>query len=246
MKALLDRLSDSARPLRVALAAMTAISLAAFTGCGTSQPEIEAAQATDGQSVEHAMRIADDHADPHAHHAHVEAGEHTGHSIYNLESSWWDQHGETRTLGSLGGRVQVMAMVYTHCAYTCPQILMDMKRMEAQLAETLPGGVGFVLVSIDPERDDVERLSYFAESTRLDPARWTLLGGSDGDVLELATLLGIKYRRDSEVDFSHSNSMLVLNPAGEIVFRQDGLGEDLGPMIAAIRAAATTAPRTGV
>lgn len=214
------------------LASLGALSLlAALAACGGSGAEPLPAESA-GPSSGAAHPEMDAHAH-HAHHTGLAAGEHTDLSIYNLDSSWWDQHGELRPLDSLGGRVQVVSMVYTHCAYTCPRILMDLKQVEAQTDQD----VGFVLVSIDPERDTPDRLGYFAESTHLGADRWTLLGGEDDAVLELATLLGIKYRRDSDTDFSHSNSMLVLDRNGEIVFRQDGLGEDLSQMIAAIQAA---------
>lgn len=164
------------------------------------------------------------------------ASELSGHSIYHLESRWWDQAGDTRHLASLGGRVQVVAMVYTHCAHTCPRILMEMKRIEAALDDAGREGFGFVLVSVDPERDAPGRLHAFAQSTRLEADRWTLMSGSDDAVLELATMLGIRVRRESATDFSHSNAMLVLDSGGEIVHRQDRLGADLRPMIEAVLA----------
>jgi protein SCO1 len=216
-----------------------ALILLAAAGCGAA-PGDAAGHIPGAAGADHPGSAADPHATGHAHPAPLAAAEHSDLSIYHLESEWWDQHGEHRRLGSLAGRVQVVSMVYTHCAYTCPRILAEMKRIESETAGAGPG-VGFVLVSIDPERDTPGRLAHFAGSTRLDPDRWTLLGGDDGDVLELSMLLGIRYRREGESEFSHSNTMLVLDPAGEIVFRQPGLGEDLGPLLRAVRAAAPAA-----
>jgi protein SCO1 len=211
-----------------ALAMLLSVPVAGCGGNGGEAPNVR--QVVAGTAPDHS------HA-AHAHGDHLPAGAHSGFSVYHLESTWWDQHGEQRTLASLAGRVQVVAMVYTHCSYTCPRIMMDMKRIEAQIAETHPEGVGFVLISIDPERDDPARLAHFAESTRLDPDRWTLLSAPDGDILELATVLGIRYRREGPADFAHSNSILVLNEGGEVIFRQDGLGENPAPMLAAMRTA---------
>jgi protein SCO1/2 len=175
-------------------------------------------------------------SDGHLRHA-AEApapGEPSGGSVYNLESKWRDPLGRERTLGSLAGRVQVVSMVYTYCGRTCPQVLLDMKRIEGAAG----GGVGFVLVSIDPERDTPDRLRTFAEGARLDPARWTLLSGADGDILELAALLGVKYRRESATELSHSNVLVVLDRRGEIVHRQLGLGgEGVDRTAEAVRAA---------
>ncbi|MBA2670041.1 MAG: SCO family protein [Gemmatimonadetes bacterium] len=219
------------RDFRFIVCALSMMAILPVLGCGGTGSEAPPAR----QNI---VGTTPDHS--HAGHAHrdeLQAGEHSDYSIYHLGSTWWDQHGEQRSLASLAGRVQVVAMVYTHCSYTCPRILMDMKRIEAQIGETDPDGVGFVLISIDPERDDPERLAYFAQSTRLDPARWTLLSGPDSDILELATVLGIQYRREGVVDFAHSNSILILDEEGEIIFRQDGLGQDPGPIMAAMRTA---------
>jgi protein SCO1 len=211
------------------------LGLLAAAGCGpTSEP---APASHEHPAKAHTHERHGTHAG-HEHHANglaTEVGVLTDHSIYHLESEWWNQHGEVQPLEGLAGRVQVISMAYTHCSYACPRILMDMKRIEGQLGD--PERLGFVLVSIDPERDTPDRLRDFAESTRLGAEAWTLLGGSDGDILELATLLGIRFRAEGEGEFAHSNTILVLNPSGEIVYRQLGLGEDLTPMLDAIRKA---------
>lgn len=227
--------STGGRRARRVLPLLAGLALAALAGCDTARGEPPAPPAAPHAAAH----------DTHVHHAArpaagdlaLQAGELSDYSIYHLDAEWWDQHGGRRTLATLAGRVQVVSMVYTHCAHTCPRILTEMKRLEAELAGTPGVGAGFVLVSLDPERDTPDRLASFARATHLDPARWTLLGGAEDDVLELATLLGIKYRRESATDFSHSNALLVLDAAGEIVFRQLGLGQDPAPLLAAIRAA---------
>jgi len=161
-------------------------------------------------------------------------------SVYELDTPWKDQDGQTRTLESLEGKVRVLAMVYTHCTHTCPQIIIDFKQLEARLTPAERADAGFVLVSLDPARDTPERLREFAAETRLDPARWTLLTGTDESVREIAALLGIRYRAEAAGEISHSNAYLVLDREGRIVHRQDGLG-DPTETLAAIRSAAADA-----
>jgi protein SCO1/2 len=158
-------------------------------------------------------------------------------SVYELDARFRDQAGRERTLSSLGGRVQVVAMVYTHCAHTCPRILMELKRVEAALEED--ERVGFTLISLDPERDTPARLAEFAASTRLGPARWTLLTSDAHTVRETAALLGIRYRQEESAEYSHSNTYLVLDAAGRIVHRQAGLDQSPDRALANIRAAGT-------
>jgi protein SCO1/2 len=163
-------------------------------------------------------------------------------SVYELESPWRDQDGRERTLASLAGRVQVVAMVYTHCTNTCPLIVDDLKRMERALPPADRAQAGFVLVSLDPSRDTPAQLHEWAGHTRLDPARWTLLTGGEDGVRELAALLGIRYRREAGEEFSHSNAYLVLDRRGRIVYRHDGWAGDLDEPLARIHAAAEASP----
>ena len=141
-------------------------------------------------------------------------------------------------LGHLQGKVQVLAMVYTTCESACPIIVSLMQRLEAALLPALHAEVGFVLVSLDPERDTPGVLRAYGDKRHLDPTSWSLLSGHPDDVLELATLLGITYKRDQRGGFTHSNVMTVLNRAGEIVHRQEGLQQDLTAILEAIRRAA--------
>lgn len=161
------------------------------------------------------------------HQAHEEmemdSDEPTDGSIYNVSSRWKNRHDREVRLSDLGGKVQVVAMVYTHCEYACPRILADMKRIKDELSEDALENVGFTIISIDPERDTPQRLAEFADENGLDEERWTLLNGGQGDVLEAAALLGVKYKPVSDTDFVHSNMITVLNKKGEIAHQRKQL-----------------------
>jgi protein SCO1 len=140
-------------------------------------------------------------------------------SVYDLDARWRDQRGNPRQLSSLRGRPQVIAMIYTHCATTCPFTVAEMKRIERES----PRDAGFVLVSLDPARDDPARLAEFARERGLDASRWTLLDGSDGAVRELATILGVRYRRLSPEELAHSNALTLLDADGVVAYQHAGL-----------------------
>jgi protein SCO1/2 len=200
---------------------LAALALAACGGQG------EAAPAADVDHAEHA-----------AHDAALAPADPTEYSLYQVESKWTDQHGEERELESLAGRVQVVAMVYTSCAHACPRLLADMKRIEGEVEQSDPGRVGFVFVTIDPERDTPDRLATYAHATRLGPDAWTLLTAPEPDTRELAALLGVRYHQEPDGEYTHSNLITVLDPEGVVVHRQEGLGADPTATIAAIRKAA--------
>lgn len=154
-------------------------------------------------------------------------------SIYDLDWSWRDQQGRTLHLAALRGRPQVIAMIYTHCSTTCPFTVAEMKRIERES----PVNAGFVLVSLDPARDDPARLAAFAAERGLDATRWTLLDGDDDAVRELANVLGIRYRRLSPEELAHSNALTVLDAEGVVSYQHAGLdaAEDVVKALAALQ-----------
>jgi protein SCO1 len=158
-------------------------------------------------------------------------------SLYQLDSTWTSATGKKIRLGELKGRVQVVTMFFARCEFACPILVHDMKRIEESLPPILRTNVGFLLVSFDSERDTPESLQAYSQRVELDTDRWNLLRGSPDDVLEFAALLGIKFKKDARGQFAHSNVITVLNPAGEIVFQQVGLNQDIQPTLNALASA---------
>lgn len=145
--------------------------------------------------------------------------------LYDLGSEWVDQRGDSIALGSLAGRIRVVALVYTSCHGTCPLIVAEMKRIEAGIPAGRGGDVGFVLVSLDPARDTPGRLAQWAADTHLDPTRWTLLNGSDSTVRELAATLGVRYQVQPDGEVAHANVITVLDANGLVAHQQTTLGD---------------------
>ena len=155
-------------------------------------------------------------------------------SVHDLASAWRDQAGAELRLGDLAGRVRVVAFVYTSCHTTCPLILRDLKAIEAALPAERRGDVGFVLVSIDPERDTPGRLAAWAADAKLDPSRWTLLSGTEDAVRELAVTLDVSYQALPDGEVAHTNDITVLDEHGVIAHRRAGLEEPIGVTTAAV------------
>ena len=142
-------------------------------------------------------------------------------SVYDLGADWRDQSGATRSLEGWRGTPVLLAMIYTHCTATCPLAVSELKRVAA-----LDPHARFVLVSLDPARDDVRRLADYAAERGLDPARWTLLTGSDADVRELAATLGVRYRQVTPDDLAHTNLITLLDSEGRIARQSSGRFDD--------------------
>ena len=146
-------------------------------------------------------------------------------SLYQLDSAWTNDTGRAVKLSSLLGRPHIVTMFFSTCSYACPILVNDMQRIEAALPENVRTNVGFVLISFDTDRDTPAALAAYRARHAL-PANWTLLRGGSDDVLEIAALLGIKFKKDTRGDFAHYNIISLLDNHGEIVLQQIGLNRD--------------------
>jgi protein SCO1/2 len=147
-------------------------------------------------------------------------------SIFNLASKWENQNADSLQLKYFAGKPTIMAMIYTHCAYSCPLIVADMKELHSLIPKDKQKDVNFLLVSIDPELDRPDTLRQFMKREQMDEKYWTMLTGTETKIRELAAVLGFKYKKTSLMDYAHSNLISVLNPNGEIVEQIDGFGSD--------------------
>lgn len=143
-------------------------------------------------------------------------------SIYQLSGQWTDANSRSLELNTLKGKVQVVAMIFTHCGYACPRIVQDMKAIEDALPRAEQEDVGYALVSFDSEKDDPAQLSRFAAQQGLDH-RWTLLHGHPGQVRELSMLLNVRYQKLSDGNFTHTNAIFILDQKGTVIKSLDGL-----------------------
>jgi protein SCO1/2 len=152
-----------------------------------------------------------------------------------LSTLWTTATEERLRLGALQGKIQVLAMLYTSCEYACPILISILQNIAAALEPEVRNQVGFVLVTFDPEHDTPAVLRAYSTRMALHPAQWTLLRGDPEDTLELAVLLGVKYRKNPQGGFAHSNLITVLNSQGEIVHRHIGLQQSVADTLVVIR-----------
>lgn len=147
-------------------------------------------------------------------------------SIYNLKSELLNTDGKKVSLDSLKGQPVVISMAYTSCAYACPMILSQMQVLEKELEKKGVDKVRFVLVSFDPKHDTPNVIKNYMTKRNLSK-RWNFYTAtSDKSPREIATLLGIKYKKIDNVDFDHSFIITVLDSDGVIQGQQIGADKD--------------------
>ncbi len=158
-------------------------------------------------------------------------------SLYQTEVAFVTDAGTPFRLAELRGRPVALAMFFAQCSYACPATVVDLTRIREKLPEALRAEARIVMVSFDTQRDTPEALKAFRESRGV-PDDWVLLHGGDDAVRELAALLGVKFKREADGNFAHSNLITILSKDGEVAHQRAGLSGGLDEAAKALGAAA--------
>ena len=157
-------------------------------------------------------------------------------SIYHIDSTWVSQDQKSVKIAQLSGKIQIIAFVYTYCEHSCPIIMSRLKQIEKHLPTEKKSEIHFSLFSLDPIRDTPEQLRLFAKKHGLNQEVWGLYNGDPDDVLELAALVGVRYKpmNNGNSDIAHSNMITVLDKQGSVIHQVKGFGEDLKTVLSVI------------
>jgi protein SCO1/2 len=147
-------------------------------------------------------------------------------TLHDISSEWTTQDNRKVKLADFKNKVVVAAMIFTNCQSACPRITADLKRIETEIPNDKLKDVTFLLITMDPARDNPEQLTKFATEHQLDLNRWTLLTGSESDVLEIANVLNVRVSKTENGNFDHSNIIHIINSKGNIVYQQIGLAQE--------------------
>ncbi|HPG11121.1 MAG TPA: SCO family protein [Chitinophagaceae bacterium] len=146
-----------------------------------------------------------------------------------------NQDGKPVTWDSLRGKIIIADFFFTHCPTICPGMTMNMKR----LAESIHNGqrvgdrtnklVHFLSFSVDPERDSVERLKYWADRFQVNPEQWWLLSGDKKQIYNFAlneVRLGLQDGEGVDSNFVHSDRFILIDSNRHVRGYYDGLDSE--------------------
>lgn len=130
--------------------------------------------------------------------------------------------GKNFTKDSLKGQWTMMFFGFTNCGLVCPTSLSALNRMYQRLQKQLPTDhlPHVVMVSVDPERDTIEKMKKYVTSFNPNFVGAT---GKMPDILALTKQLyvvAIKIQAEGQdknnYSIDHSAEVLVFNPQGEL------------------------------
>lgn len=156
-------------------------------------------------------------------------------SIYNLNSRLISYTGEILNLNDFKGKIQVFSMIYTRCKTVCPVIISNMKAIEKLLPLHLKDNVKFFLISLDPERDSIDVLRKFFIEKNFNTVNWNLCKTDKNETLKIALSVGIKYKKEKNDEYTHSNVIIILDKSGVIKMQHPGLDKNYNLVIDTIK-----------
>lgn len=98
------------------------------------------------------------------------------------------------------------------------------KAVEHALDPAQRDRVAFLIVSMDPARDDPAVRRGIVDKRGLDTKRWTLARTDKGAVRLHASLLDVRFRELADGEFNHTSALVLLDAQGRRIARTERLG----------------------
>ena len=113
-------------------------------------------------------------------------------------------------------KLTVVNFFFTSCPVICPKMMKNMKRVHDEFADD--ADINFVSVTVDPERDNHERLQWYINKMQIDDKRWQLITGTKTQTYVAARNEFKLVAADANAnnDFIHSDKLVLLDAAGNI------------------------------
>ncbi len=106
-----------------------------------------------------------------------------------------DQLGQQQSLSGMRGKPVALTFIYTHCRDVCPIISANMHRAYGLLGDRV-AQIGLLAVTVDPERDDIQRARAYSDSIGL-TGEWHFLTGSRPQLEAVWAAYGIDAQKAS-------------------------------------------------
>jgi protein SCO1 len=131
-----------------------------------------------------------------------------------------NQLGKTVSWKDMEGKVVIADFFFTHCPTICPQLTLNMKRLEQGITNAQRAGdktqhfIQYLSFTVDPERDSVAALKRWADRFQINPENWWLLTGPKKEIYDLSIEhMKILAEDGNGVDtsFFHTDFMVLLD-----------------------------------
>jgi protein SCO1/2 len=144
------------------------------------------------------------------------------------DAEFADENGRRVLLRNLIDRPTIIAPVYLGCMHECPMLLSGLAQVLGKI-ELVKPGTDYQVITLSFDENDTpaiaqdKKVNYIKAVGKPFPeAAWKFLTGDKANIRKFTDSIGFKFQRDSEHDFSHPVTLVVIAPGGKIVRYLEG------------------------
>ena len=140
--------------------------------------------------------------------------------------SFTDQSAEDVSMDRASGKILIANFFFTACPTICPEMTTQLSRVQKSIT---PEDAVIFSFSVDPERDNPEILSLYADNYEVKSDRWHLLTGDKKEIYKVARndfMLPVVEGDGGPTDFIHSELLVLVDHERRIRGYYDGTEEE--------------------
>ncbi|MGE5174495.1 MAG: SCO family protein [Betaproteobacteria bacterium] len=145
------------------------------------------------------------------------------------DAAFVDENGRHVVLKNVIDKPTIVAPVYLGCMHECPLLLTGLAQVLGKIDLAKPGR-DYQVISLSFDENDTPQIArdkkanYIkAVGTPFPEDAWKFLTGDKANIRKFTDSIGFKFQRDSEHDFSHPVTLVVIAPGGKIVRYIEGV-----------------------
>ena len=161
-----------------------------------------------------------------------------GETVYHTIRDWTFVNQDSVTLSnkSLSDYIYITDVFFTSCPTICPKVMKQMLVLYDEFENDEM--VKMVSFTIDPKRDDVERLKLYSSNLGVSSDKWHFLTGDKDNIYDVADDYFIVAHPDSDAPggFDHSGKIILTDKQGRVrAFAEGTDPETIPPFIKAVK-----------
>ncbi len=149
----------------------------------------------------------------------------SGQSVFDSKIRWHDESGHELQLEQFKDEELVFGLAYTTCRITCPMVVQQLKEIEKKMDQKLVRGEIF-FISIDPEKDTIQRLADYKKKIHIESKRWHFLRANKDETHDFAKILGFDFNTTDE-HIWHDRKVLLVDGKGHLRKSLEGFNTSL-------------------
>jgi protein SCO1/2 len=148
--------------------------------------------------------------------------------IIPADMVFMDENNRSINLRTMIDKPTIIAPVYLGCTHECPMLLTGLAQVLGKLDLVSPGR-DYKVIALSFDENDTPAIARDKKKNYIKavgkPFRdedWPFLTGGSENIKKFTDSIGFNFQRDSEHDFSHPITLVVIAPGGKIVRYLDG------------------------